>query len=165
MIDSGLFVDMTLPFSQRPGSLTPSLRHGSLLLLKVVNLLDSHDPELERGQERIEMRLDLMLHWLSLQLFGQTGNPLPTPLKLGMDTLAWATPEAPLSEPLIIDLHVHPALAAPVRLEGHVVSHSDGHATASLKFDTEEMSEAWTQWLFRCHRRVIHETRKRAEPG
>ncbi|NTV96874.1 MAG: hypothetical protein HGA75_15910 [Thiobacillus sp.] len=161
MIDSGFAVATALPFAWQAGQPSASTSHGSLLLLRVVNMLDAGEIESDRSHERVEARLDLMLYWLGQQLFGDQAAPATVPLRLEAGSIAWPADSLPASEEVILSLHIHPAMAAPLRLAGHVTGMAGGHVMAKLQFDSEELSDAWTQWLFRRHRRAVHEARQR----
>lgn len=162
MIEPGFTVSTHLPFRCQDGAPSPSAERGSLLLLRVVNLLDAGESEPDRTQERIEARLDLILYWLGQQLFGSEATPAASPLRLEANRIAWQAEAPPATAEVTLTLYVHPALAAPLRLAGRVVDHTGGYAVAELVFQDEELSDAWTQWLFRRHRRAVHEARQRA---
>lgn len=161
MSEPGFSVETTLPLLWQPGILTPAQRHGSLLLLRVVNLLDGHDAEQERGQERVEARLDLMLHWLGMQLFGERAVPAPLPVRLEVGRIEWPADAAPAAGEAILDLYIHPAMAAPLKLPARVAHFQSGRVAAEVILGSGELSDAWTQWLFRRHRRAVHEARTR----
>ena len=162
MLEPGFTVDTTLPFAWQAGAPPAAIGHGSLLLLRVVNLLDGHEAEANRAQERVEARLDLMLHWLGMQLFGNQPVPASRHLRLAAGRIEWAEDDALAAQEIVLNLHIHPAMSAPLKLHGHVASHSAGWAVAELRFDDETLAEAWTQWLFRLHRRAVQEARHRA---
>lgn len=162
MTEPGFAVDTTLPFAWRPGALTPAMAHGSLLLLRVVNLLDAHEPEPDAGHERVEARLDLMLHWLGMQLFGERAVPAPLPVRLEAGRIEWPADAAPAAGEAILDLYIHPAMAAPLKLPARVAHFQSGRVAAEVILGSGELSDAWTQWLFRRHRRAVHEARTRA---
>jgi hypothetical protein len=162
MSETGFAVDTTLPFAWRAGTLTPTMAHGSLLLLRVVNLLDAHEAEADPGHERIEARLDLMLHWLGMQLFGDCLAPAPTRLRLMTERIEWSESVGDTSE-VIVNLHVHPAMAAPLQLAGKVITGAEGGTTVDLQFTHPDLADAWTRWLFRLHRRAVQEARMHAE--
>jgi len=165
MPESGFAVETTLPFAWRRGPLPPGASHGSLLMLRVANLLDTRDPEQDRVQERVEARLDLMLHWLGRQLFGQVAIPDPTSIRLEADRIEWTADKGLDAGDIVLDLYIHPALAAPLQLAARIAGWEAGRIAAELRFESEELSDAWTQWLFRCHRRAVHEARSRDEPA
>lgn len=158
MTEPGFAVDTTLPFAWRPGTLTPATGHGSLLLLRVVNMLDGHEIEQDAGHERIEARLDLMLHWLGMQLFGDGQAPEATPLRLMTERVEWSE-EAVDTTDVVLSLHVHPAIAAPLQLAAKVVESGEGRMAAELLFANPDLADAWTRWLFRRHRRAVQEAR------
>lgn len=164
MPDPGFAVELDLPFACQAGAPTPALRHGSLLLLRVVNLFDSHDAEGSRDQERVEARLDLMLHWLGMQLFGAEPMPPSQPLRLENDRITWPGAAPSEGDAVTLRLHIHPGLPAPLFLGGRVVERADGHTVAVLSFDDDKQADAWSQWLFRQHRRAVQEARKRNGP-
>lgn len=157
----GLVVETELPFAWSEGSAGAAALHCSRLLLKVANQLDQHEQEPDKGQERIEAKLDLMLHWLGLQLFGSHEAHRQAHLWLSQEAIEWATePLPPTSSELTVELWIHPALAAPLRLAARVVAASGDRARTELIFPDEEMADAWAQWLFRLHRKAIHEARQ-----
>lgn len=165
MPDNGLAVVAELPFACTPGSLAAAQLHSSRLLLRVVNLIDQHEPEPDKAHERIEAKLDLMLHWLGLQLFGAEAARPAIRLRLGSDSVTWACDDAPPAPGEgVLALGLHPALAAPLRLPCRVLECRDGEARAELVFTDEELADAWTQWLFRLHRRAVQEARQRHGP-
>jgi hypothetical protein len=161
MTEAGFFVDTDLPFACQPGELDAAAERGSLLLLRVVNLMDLHEAEPDRSQERTEVRLDLMLHWLGMQLFGAMQLPAAASLKLAPTLIEWAGESLPAGARVLLSLHVHPAIAAPLRLAGRVVVNSAGRVEAELVFRDEALADAWAQWLFKRHRRAVHEARSR----
>lgn len=158
MSEPGFAVDTTLPFAWRSGTLTPAMAHGSLLLLRVVNLLDAHEVEPDAGHERVEARLDLMLHWLGMQLFGDGVAPAPTPLRLMTERIEWSGEGGDAAD-LVVSLHVHPAIAAPLQLAAKVVESGGGRTAVELLFANPDLADAWTRWLFRRHRRAVQEAR------
>lgn len=161
MPDTGYSVECTLPFACRPGTLTPALAKGSLLLLRVINLMDSHELEADRQQERVEARLDLMLHWLGLQLFGLDPAPASLELTLAAGRIEWLPGEAMSEGLVVLELFLHPSLTAPLRLAGRLAPCAGGRMAADLVFEDEELADAWSQWLFRRHRRAVHQARGR----
>lgn len=161
MTEAGFRIDTALPFACQPGELDATAERGSLLLLRVVNLMDLHEAEPDRAQERTEARLDLMLHWLGLQLFGDTPMPDTVPLGLAPMQVDWPGEPLPVGERVVLSLHVHPAMAAPLRLAGRVIAHAPGRLAAELIFADEALADAWSQWLFKRHRRAVHEARSR----
>lgn len=165
MTEAGFVVETTLPFACFPGSPSATASHGNLLLLRVVNMLDIHEPEQDRSQERIEARLDLMLHWLGLQLFGDESIPAEVPVRLEAERIEWGAEGLSPSAEVVLHLYIHPTMAAPLKLAARITGCSQGRAQAELRFDSEAQSEAWTQWLFRRHRRAVHEARSRGGPA
>lgn len=165
MTEAGFTVETNLPFAWQPGCPNPAQHHGSLLLLRVVNLLDSHEPEQDRAQERVEARLDLMLHWLGMQLFGHDAAPSSVPVRLEAERIEWLADTPPETNEITLNLFIHPAMAAPLKLAGKVEDYRAGRVSARLRFEDEQLSDAWTRWLFRRHRRAVHEARSRAEAG
>jgi hypothetical protein len=161
MSESGLMVATQLPFACSPGSLDAAQQHGSRLLIRVVNMLDQHEQEPDKPSERVEAKLDLMLHWLGMHLFASGLAPARTQVWLAGDRIEWLATVVPQMESVVLSLHIHPAMAAPLKLEARIVGHGNGRVTARLEFDDEAYADAWTQWLFRCHRRAVHESRSR----
>lgn len=155
MDEAGFQVELNLPVHFRPGAPDPTASQGSQLLLRVINLQMGHETEIDRAQEKLEARLDLMLHWLGLQLFGARPRPEVRPLLAGADWLNLADHGWSPGADLTVCLYLHPALPAPVELAGRVTSAGN----IALLFADEAMAESWRQWLFRQHRRAVHAAR------
>jgi hypothetical protein len=119
---------------------------------------DCHEAEPDAGHERIEARLDLMLHWLGMQLFGDGQSPDAVPLRLLSERIEWSE-ETDGTTDVVLSLHVHPAIAAPLQLGGKVVERGDATIAVELTFADPDLADAWTRWLFRRHRRAVQEAR------
>lgn len=163
MTESGLTVEIDLSFHWEAGSLTAAQQQASRLLLRVVNLMDVHEPEQDRASERIEAKIDLMLHWLGSQLFGTVDLYPKVHLRLGQDSIEWQDAgSAEAGSEVILSLG-HPAITSPLRLAARISANDGGRILARLIFPDEEQEDAWGQWLFRLHRRAIQEARQRAD--
>ena len=155
MTETGFQVALHLPVQCRSGLPDPTAIQGSLLLLRVINLQMAHETDADPGQEKLEARLDLMLHWLGLQLFGARPRPEARTLHASADWLGLADHGLAPGAELTVSLYLHPALPAPVELAGRVMPGGE----IALLFADETMAEAWRQWLFRQLRREVHAAR------
>jgi hypothetical protein len=164
MTETGFHVEVSLPFAWQPGQPDAVAQHGGQLLLRMVNLLDGHEAESDRDQDRLEARLDLMLHWLGTKLFETEAIPPLTPLRLMHGHIAWPARLATGITGVTLKLHVHPGMAAPLVLSGRIVQHGPDETVAELCFADGKEADAWAQWLFRQHRRAVQEARKRNGP-
>jgi hypothetical protein len=165
MNDGGFGVETTVPFSWASGPVSAGTNRAGLLLLKVANLLDGHEPEPDKGHERLEAKVDLMLHWLGQHLFGDYDELPPTRLRLGADSVEWHEPGASnVPENVILSLVIHSDLPSPLQLPARVSRIDGGAWRALLQFSDEDAADAWNRWLFRLHRRAIQEARMRSDP-
>lgn len=168
MTEASLIVECELPFAWEAGTANPALRQGSLLLLKVVNQLEGtpRETEQDRHQERLETKLDLLLHWLGTLLFAAAAPLGPTPLRLDALGVEWPVEEgsAMVAGECILALELYPALAAPVRLAANAAQVRPGWWRAEFELMDEDLADQWTQWLFRRHRRAI-QTERRDQAG
>jgi len=166
MAETGLIVETSLPFTCKTGSIDPAQQQANRLLMRVVNLMDVHDPEQDKTSERIEAKLDLMLNWLGWQLFNQANSQTSVPLRLGRETVEWEMTDgsSPNGE-LILSLGIHPAVPSPLLLGAEVLEIRENRIVAKLLFPDGELEDAWGQWLFRLHRRAIQETRLKSGPA
>lgn len=163
MTESGLIIETELPFHWEAGCLTQTQQQANRLLLRVVNLLDVHEPEQDRASERIEAKIDLMLHWLGTQLFGSADAYPQVRLRLSQDSIEWHDSRtAELGSEVILNVG-HPAMTSPLRLAARITRNEGGRMLAELAFSEEDQADAWGQWLFRLHRRAIQEARLRAD--
>lgn len=167
--ESGLQVAMTLPCAWERRSLTglelEALWSEALMLLRVVNLIDGHAPregEGEAATARLEAKLDLALHLLAHSLHGRQAPARRVRIDLAADgcTLDPGQALQPGDE-IVLDLHLTPALALPLKLAATVYASSPGETGAHWIAMPEAVSEAWEQWLFRQHRRMVQEQRGR----
>lgn len=166
MTEASLIIETELPFSWTAGELSPNLHQSNRLLMRVANLLDTHDPEQSTSSERLEAKLDLMLHWLGSRLFSEAGDQPATRLWLGYDWIEWEkNSTTDLPETGILNLTINPTLPGPLRLAARILQVADGHVRAQPIFPDEEQLEAWNQCLFRLHRRAVQEARLKSDPA
>lgn len=164
MTETGFVVECPLAVRWLPlteaAAVNPHRDRGNLLLLRTLNLMAaSYEGEGERVLERIETKLDLMLHWLGLSLHGEP-PALLTAVRLEGHRLTWCPDPLPASGArVVLLLHPHPELAAPLALSGEVEKLESGQVTVQLDAMSEDLADQWTQWLFRLHRRAIHMAR------
>ena len=102
-----------------------------------------------------------MLHWLGMQLFGAAPMPSATTLRLSPVRVEWPGEPLPTGERVQLNLHVTATMAAPLRLAGRVAGQAGGRVAVDLEIADEALADAWAQWLFRRHRRAVHEVRSR----
>jgi len=164
MDETAFTVTTALPWSWQTGPRPDALR-SNLLLLRVANLLDLHEMEQEGANKRIEAKLDLMLHWLGRQLFGEHEIPPARPLALSGHHAEWTGPGNAYAEGNgWLSLFIHPDLPAPLTLPGQLSRNASGLCHVECDLHDPEMAEAWERWLFRLHRRAIHEARNKTAP-
>jgi len=164
MSETGFTVATTLPWSWQAGPPATDARRSNLLLLKVANLLDQHEPDQEDASKRIEAKLDLMLHWLGRQLFGEYEMLNATPLVLSGCHIEWEdTGHDWVEGNGRLNLIIHPDLPGPLMLVGQLHKR-DGYCHVEFDLPDNETSEAWDRWLFRMHRRAIHDARNKTAP-
>lgn len=169
-----LRIDLELPFAWQPAPPDPAasaaLWQEALLLLRVIHSLDSppvreadRDAARNPGWDRLEAKLDLVLHLLARD---PRVNPADLPIRaLSLHARGLRCPgEAGwrAEEPGVCLLRLNPALPLPIRLPARLAG-PDGGAWG-LRWDDmpENLAEAWSQWLFRQHRRAIHARREGA---
>lgn len=163
MNETGFTVEAALPFSWGAGRAGASTHRSNMLLLRVANLLDTHESEQEEAGKRMEAKLDLMLHWLGQQLFGDVSTLPVVTLKLGGDSAEWEDNQESHAEgDGLLSLVIHPNLPSPLVLQG-ALRREAGRCRVELTFPDEETEEAWNRWLFRLHRRAIQEARQKGD--
>jgi hypothetical protein len=168
MADEMLKVDAALPMSWAQHDFTDteteSLWHGSLLTLRVANLMEAvpgRESESERGSERLEAKLDLSLYLLAQALSGGRRPPPPSALTLMADGVRFraATPP-PMEANLLLHLYSAAGLPVPVQLPARVVEVDANQVQVRWLSIPEPAREAWEQWLFRQHRRAVQALRE-----
>lgn len=161
MSETGFTVEAQLPFSWEAGQADVGQQRSARLMLRVANLIDSHEAEQDKAGERLEAKLDLMLHWLGQQLFGDAGRLPVTPLTLGGDHIEWDGAVAACCD-AVLSLVIHPDLPSPLHLPARIEP-AGARCRAQLLFQDEDSADAWNRWLFRLHRRAVQEARAKAD--
>lgn len=145
--------------------LLASLRQSAQLLMHALNLMDTglvHEAEAEHAHlQKLDAKIDLILHLLAQSLQGKQPLPQAMPVELGPEIISWqefGTPPA-VGDTLVLGLYLTPGLPLPLRLPAHITASADGRVTARLAELGEYLDEAWQQWVFRQHRRDIHAQR------
>lgn len=167
--ESGLQVLMTLPCAWERRSLAEPEREAlwaeALMLLRVVNMIEAHvarEGEAEATTARLEAKLDLALHLLALSLHGRHAHLRPARITLWDEGCTLGTePALQPGDEIVLDLHLTPALALPLKLAATVYTSSPGETHVHWIAMPEAVREAWEQWLFRQHRRMVQERRGR----
>lgn len=168
MSDARLQIRLHLPFrcTPRPGQADPApLLLGAHLQLNAINQMEASHSPAERGdpgRDRLEAKLDLMLHWLGQSLFEREGMPGEVTLSLDDEGVEWEGVGFQPGQDVLVDLHLSALLAAPLRLPAHMAVTADGRQRAVFTGMDEELRDLWSQWLFRQHRRAIHAAREGA---
>jgi hypothetical protein len=166
MADTRFHLDTSLPFSWETAAAPPAaaMQLGARLLLNAINQMEATTGHTDRGDpsmERLEAKLDLMLHWLGQSL--QAGKPLPEAVALRLDAegVAWSAGVVPnLGTRVTLRLYPHPALAGALELPGRVTEAAGGQVRVEFLEMDEALRDLWSQWLFRRHRRAIHAARE-----
>lgn len=165
MSDHALGVELTLPFVWIPDSAgtrdAQPVWRETLLVLRLLLTQDAaplRDGDHPGGLERLEAKVDLVLHLLTRPRTGAAAPLHPTPLVLQTDGLV--IPQGLSGDPAQGDsglVLLDPGSPSPLALglPVHLV-HRDGAGTVLAWRDPPpELSDPWTQWLFRQHRRAI----------
>ncbi|MFN3594488.1 MAG: PilZ domain-containing protein [Thiobacillaceae bacterium] len=168
MPDDGLRVELRLPWACTQRDLSAQARathwQQTLLLLRVLNLMQPQAPR-EAGAEalttRLEAKLDLALHLLARLIGG--GTPAPAPAAITLSAEGCRLPaKGPLqtAEPCLVQLYPESSLPLPLELPAVVTASAGVMAALSWLDMPETVREAWEQWLFRQHRRVVQAQRR-----
>ncbi len=160
-----LNVEIVLPHAWRllDDPVDAFMARGNHLLLHTLNAIESATLEAspDRAHERLEAKLDLALHWLGRVLHAGKSVPEARALRLDGEGMAWIEADAPPSgSRLCVTLYPSTLMAAPLELEMRVEGSDGPWLRARLMDDNEEFVDAWTQWLFRLHRRTIQAARR-----
>lgn len=162
-----LRVESFLPIAWEKQAMDPqilaALRKGAQLLMHAFNLMDvvplyeSSDSENAHAQ-RLDAKVDLMLHLLAQSLQGSRPLPASVNVELGPEIVSWqemGTAPA-VGDTVVLALYLNPGLPLPVRLPAHITACANGRVTARLAELGDDLEEFWQQWVFRQHRRDIH---------
>ncbi|MCU0841115.1 MAG: PilZ domain-containing protein [Thiobacillaceae bacterium] len=172
MTDAGLRVTLDLPCALErlddSGARLDAVLRQSLLVLRVVNQAEGHpgrEGEAESQLDRLEAKLDLALHLLARSQGGERAAPMRTiTLHAGGFDLADDQGHQ-AGDRLLLHIHLCAALPLPLRMPAWVVQCGAGLLRAEWIDLPAMLSETWAQWLFRRHRRQIHEQREGRVPG
>lgn len=141
-----------------------TLWQEGLLSLRVMNLMEGHvghEGEVEHGLGRLEAKLDLALHLLARNLHNQHPLPPPTTVTLWAGGFALHTVEDWRSgEAVLLTLYPSAALPLPLVLPATIIGLDADGLRAEWPDMPEPLAEVWEQWLFRQHRRTVHDLRK-----
>lgn len=169
MNTSALRVSRALPITWEKQALDAyalaSLRQSAQLLMHALNLMDTgllHEAEAEYAHlQKLDAKLDLILHLLAQSLQGNRPLPQAMPVELGPEIIAWQELDAPpaVGDTVVLGLYLNPGLPLPLRLPAHITAAADGRVSAQLADLGDDLDESWQQWVFRQHRRDIHAQR------
>lgn len=164
MSDASLVVETTLALAWQEGLPDADSRRAGQLLLRVVNMLEgAHEVEPSRAQERLEAKMDLLLHWLGEALFASGMQMATHQVRLDGSGVSWRASSAPpLPAEATLFLRLHPDLYAPFKVGVRLSAPEDGVLRGEFEGFDEAQVEQWTQWLFRMHRRAIQQDRRAA---
>lgn len=168
MTEHLLTVELDLPFRWERrdlhGHALATLLQGNRLLLQAAAFMEPRplrEVDEDKATERLDAKLDLILHLLAMSLNQGQPTAQPTRLRLTPEGIAWETAEA-LPAPgdsLLLALTVG-ALPIPLQLPVQVASASYGWVhTRFIQLD-DALADLWQQWLFRQHRRAVHAARE-----
>ncbi len=172
MAETGLHIPMTLPWAWERRSLArhelESLWGEAQLILRVINQMEAHAPretDAEAPIARLEAKLDLALHLLSLSLQGGQSPPQPARITLRAEGCTLGTDLAlQPGDEIVLSLHLSPALTVPLKLGAAVTEFAKGEMRADWIAMPDAIREAWEQWLFRQHRRRVQAQRGQRGP-
>lgn len=172
MTDGGLRVTLELPCElarlEASGAALDALLEQSLLVLRVVNQIEGHagrEGESEPHVGRLEAKLDLALHLLARSLDGERAAKGRT---ITLHANGFDLPEGRdlrVGDRLLLSIQLSPALPLPMRLPATIIESGAGTLRAEWTALPEAFAESWAQWLFRRHRRQVHELRDGKTPG
>jgi hypothetical protein len=161
MTEPGLVVETELPLAWEAALPGPDAMRGCQLLLRVVNMLEGpHEGEQNRAQERLEAKLDLMLHWLGAALFASGPRLERQTARLDGHGISWHTATDSVPDQATLLLGLHPGLGAPFRTGVRLSVPERGLLRADFTDFDEVLAEQWEQWLFRLHRRAVQQDRR-----
>lgn len=168
MPDAGLQVELSLPWACERRDLSAAERslhwQQSLLLLRVLNLLQPHTPRetsAEALTARLEAKLDLALHLLARVLDSDSPASTATPITLSAEGCRLPANSAlQTGGSCLVRLYPEPSLVLSLTLPA-VVTQPVGVVAELAWLDMPEaVREAWEQWLFRQHRRAVQVQRR-----
>lgn len=160
----GLTCTSPMPLAWQTASLDESerqrmMREAALLLNALNQTESSHDLESggadSRRFERLEAKLDLVLHLLARSLEPDASSPIRnvTLSPLGVE---WSEPHPPIAgADVIVELRPSEQLPLTLRLPARARDPLPGVARASLVNPPETLDEALHQFVFRRHRQAI----------
>ncbi len=166
MSEDRLHVDLDLPCAVERHSAhgLDALWQEGLLSLRVMNLMEGHvghEGEAEHGLGRLEAKLDLVLYLLARNLHHQ--RPPPPPMSVTLWAGGFALQNTEVWRPgdeVLLTLYPSAALPLPLVLPATVVGAGADGLRAEWPDMPKPLLEAWEQWLFRQHRRTVHDLRK-----
>ncbi len=128
--------------------------------------LETNEP-LEAEIERLHQKFDLMLELLGAVLRQQQPLPPARALRLTRDGLTWADPAPEVGEGrvVLLDIHLHPGLPAPLLWPATIVSSHLDHSSARLLPLGSACEAALERHVFTRHRRSVAEARSPAVRG
>lgn len=167
MAEETLHLPLSLPHRWERLTLAAESRERlwqhDLLVLRVLNDLEAHvhrEAEAQPGRERLEAKLDLVMHLLAQALYGKELPPPPGPLTLSADGAGLEAGGAlGTGEHVLLTLYLSTALALPLRMPAQVTEGGAARITVGWSGMPEACRDAWEQWLFRQHRRWVHTQR------
>jgi len=127
-------------------------------------LLDSSDEIVQHHQDkekaadlqRLETKLNVIMHLLGMLMQGQQKYPPDTVIRFSSDSLAWQA-ESPLQAGSLLSISLYPEDGVPLamRFTATVLSFADGWLTVDLHGLNEDERAIWSRWVFRHHRRQV----------
>lgn len=163
MPETGLQIRLTLPCDWERASLPrhdlEALWGEALLILRVVNQMEAPAPregEADAHTARLEAKLDLALHLLARSLQGRHVLPPTQPITLWAEGGSLGTGQGwQPGDEVVLRLYLSAALALPLKLAATAVASPPGEGRLQWLAMPEAVKEAWEQWLFRQHRRMV----------
>ncbi len=136
---------------------------------RVINTLDDHRPELlednpglSQELQKIDFKLNLILEMLGPLVSSGLQPPVTLPVVLMPHRLKLNLPESiALQSWLKIELFLHARYPFPVVFFGQLENEEHGMLDVALLPLSEEATEQYEKYLFRCHRRAIARAKKR----
>lgn len=169
-----------LPLSWHPDD-TATLTHRELArrheqnlrLMALLNMLEERPLPPAPGDDgsrdqavlhAMDLKINMLMELVVEVLAQRGGYPQPRALALDTDHLIWIEPEAMprRGDAVAVDLYLQPGFPQPLRVNGRVESVDPDHHRVSVHLAEldEDLGEALSRFIFRHHRRQIHEQRR-----
>lgn len=152
-----------------------ALSHRAVALLRGASMLDveaktTHvDDDDQPDWWRLEAKLDLILELVGALARRDGLGGKPRSLHCSRLGLCFDWPSAPDNSQVVAAIELHPLVPEPLRWPGEISAEplENGEFRCWLRFATmpEPLRGAWERHVFRLHRRLIADARRRHQAG